>query len=186
MGERMMNIFIKQLFGKVKVLILGWGMLFLYACTEAQNTSDMNDNHAGNPYYSRTDTQVLNVENSEWKQILSPEVYRIAREQGTEWAFSGKYWDSDKKGSYYCLVCGNPLFRSDAKFASSCGWPSFYEAIRPGSVRYLEDRSHGMHRVEVRCGRCDSHLGHIFDDGPPPTYKRFCMNGTVLDFEPEK
>ena len=88
-------------------------------------------------------------------------------------------------GLAHCAVCGNHLFRSDAKFASSCGWPSFYEAIRPNSVTYKEDNSHGMKRVEVTCGRCDSHLGHIFDDGPPPTHKRFCMNSVSLSFVPE-
>lgn len=138
-----------------------------------------------NPYYSRTDTTKLNVPNSEWKKILPADVYRIAREQGTERAFTGKFWDFDGLGMYFCTVCGNALFRSDAKFASECGWPSFYEPVRPGSVEYLPDYSHGMHRIEVRCGRCDSHLGHVFDDGPPPTYKRFCMNSLVLDFENE-
>lgn len=145
----------------------------------------MDATHKNNPYYSRTDTTHLNVSNAEWKKILSPEVYNIAREQGTEWAFSGKYWNTDVKGMYYCAVCGNPLFRSTSKFASSCGWPSFFESIRPDAVRYLEDNTHGMQRIEVRCGRCDSHLGHIFDDGPKPTGKRFCMNSAVLDFEPD-
>lgn len=137
-----------------------------------------------NPYYSRTDIKKLNVSNAEWKKILSPDLYAVARENATERAFTGKYWDADLKGTYYCAVCGNALFKSDAKFASTCGWPSFFEPIRNKSVIYKEDYSLGMHRTEVRCGRCNSHLGHIFDDGPPPTNKRFCMNSISLDFEP--
>lgn len=147
-----------------------------------KDTMYNNKNHA---YYSRTDTAPLKVANEEWKKILSPEIYAVAREKGTERAFTGKYWDADAKGIYYCAVCGNALFRSDAKFASTCGWPSFYEPIRENSVIYHEDNSYGMHRTEVLCGRCGSHLGHIFDDGPPPTHKRFCMNSIVLDFEPD-
>ncbi len=141
--------------------------------------------HEKNPYYSTTDTRHLNVTNAEWKKILSPGLYAVAREQDTEPAFTGTMWKSFTKGTYYCAVCGNALFKSDSKFASQCGWPSFFEAIRPNSVNYKEDHSYGMSRTEVTCARCDSHLGHIFDDGPPPTGKRFCMNTISLDFLPE-
>ena len=158
--------------------------LFFFTQCKGTQSNDTIPGHQNNPYYSRTDTAQLKVSDKEWKRILPAEVYNIARERGTEYAFSGKYWKTDTLGTYYCAVCGNALFRSGAKFASSCGWPSFYESIRPTSVRYQEDDSHGMQRTEVVCGRCGSHLGHVFDDGPPPTGRRFCMNSAVLEFEP--
>ena len=152
----------------------------------SEDIEEVNFQQPKNPYYSRTDTTVLNVKDETWKKILSPEVYHVAREKGTERAFTGKYWNATGIGTYYCAVCGNNLFRSDAKYASDCGWPSFFKAQRKTSVVYKEDHSHNMERIEVLCGRCGSHLGHLFDDGPEPTGKRYCMNSTVLEFVPAK
>lgn len=142
--------------------------------------------HSGNPYYSRTDTTPLTLPDSEWRKVLPDSIYQVARNKETEMAFTGKFWDYEGLGTYYCAACGNPLFKSDSKFASTCGWPSFFETMRPNSVIYEPDHSYGMNRTEVLCGRCGAHLGHLFDDGPPPTGKRYCMNSIVLDFEPEK
>jgi len=152
--------------------------------TVTQSGAAMSSNHSQNPYYSRTDTTKLDLPDEVWKKVLSPELYAVARKGETERAFTGKYWNYEGLGTYYCAACGNALFRSDAKFASTCGWPSFFETVRSGSVEYREDNSYGMMRTEVLCGRCDAHLGHVFDDGPPPTGKRFCMNSISLDFEP--
>lgn len=138
-----------------------------------------------NPYYSRVDTLALNVPDSVWKKILPDSIYQVGRKKATERAFTGKYWNYNSLGTYYCAVCGNKLFRSDSKFASDCGWPSFFETSRKNSVTYQPDASHGLNRIEVLCGRCNSHLGHLFDDGPPPTGKRYCMNSIILDFVPD-
>ncbi len=138
-----------------------------------------------NPYYSRTDTTRLDLPDSVWKAVLPDSIYEVARRKATETAFTGKYWDFTGIGTYYCAACGNRLFRSDAKFASTCGWPSFFETVRKNAVVYQPDHSFGMDRIEVLCGRCGGHLGHLFDDGPPPTGKRYCMNSIVLDFVPD-
>lgn len=138
-----------------------------------------------NPYYSNTDTNKLDVSNTEWKKILSPDLYAVARNADTERAFTGKMWNSETKGTYYCATCGNKLFRSNQKFTSSCGWPSFFEQENKNSITFKDDNSYGMRRIEALCGRCDSHLGHLFDDGPEPTGKRYCMNAISLDFVPD-
>jgi peptide-methionine (R)-S-oxide reductase len=133
-------------------------------------------------YFSLTEKAPLILADSIWKSILSPEVYYIARKKGTEYAFSGTYWNFEGIGKYHCAACGNFLFTSDAKFASSCGWPSFFEPAHKDAMNYYPDNDHGMQRTEVTCGRCNGHLGHIFDDGPPPSGMRYCMNSLMLKF----
>ena len=119
----------------------------------------------------------------EWKKELTEEEYRVLREKGTERPFSGKYDDFKDIGTFNCNACSNPVFYSSAKFESGCGWPSFFEPVSDESLVLSEDRSHGMVRTEVTCGRCGSHLGHVFDDGPPPTGKRYCINSVSLQFK---
>ena len=120
----------------------------------------------------------------EWKAKLDGEAFKVLREQGTEWAFSGRYWDNKAKGTYVCRGCGLALFDSVDKFDSGTGWPSFTRPLKPDRVRDLRDSTHGMVRVENRCARCDGHLGHVFDDGPPPTLLRYCINSASLSFVP--
>lgn len=121
----------------------------------------------------------------QWKQDLTPEQYKMLREKETEMPFTGKYLKEKGKGVYKCIGCGNPLFSSDTKFDSQSGWPSFDKAL-PNAVKQREDSSHGMERVEVICSICESHLGHLFDDGPTETKSRYCINSTCLDLEKEE
>jgi peptide-methionine (R)-S-oxide reductase len=134
----------------------------------------------------KSGTEKVNLPDSAWKKMLSPEVYYVARQKGTERPWTSKYEKFEEKGTYYCAACGNALFVSDTKFESGCGWPSFYEPISKKSIINTVDNSHGMTRTEVQCGRCEAHLGHVFEDGPPPTGLRYCINGVILDFEKAK
>ena len=124
---------------------------------------------------------------AEWKQKLTPEQYRVLREQGTERPFTGKYWNEHAKGMYRCAACGAELFSSDTKFDSGTGWPSFTEPANMKNVEHREDMSHGLPRTEVRCKKCGSHLGHMFDDGPGErSGKRYCINSVCLELHNEK
>jgi peptide-methionine (R)-S-oxide reductase len=165
----MMNI--KKIYPLTTVFLLPM-LMFLYSCnnsTISQSTDEMTFPNAKSE--------------EEWREILTPFQYQVLRESATERAFTGEYYNSKDTGTYYCVGCGDRLFSSDTKFDSGCGWPSFFEPASEKSIVYKEDRSHGMIRTEVICGGCGGHLGHVFDDGPPPTGKRYCINSAAIRFE---
>lgn len=126
----------------------------------------------------------VNKTEEEWRKQLSPFEYQVLREKGTERAYTGEYWDHHEDGTYTCKGCGAPLFTSNEKFDSGCGWPSYYDAIDSGAIVTKPDYSHGMVRTEIMCAKCGGHLGHVFDDGPKPTGLRYCVNSASVDFKP--
>ena len=175
----------KRLVQSLPVLMLA---ALLQQCSYSQSTTpkkiSMNtEKKDKSPVYSHTDSSRVNMSDEEWRKILPRDIYDISRNKGTERPWTSKFENFSEVGTYYCAVCGNPLFKSDTKFDSGCGWPSFYQPISKTSIIYAPDNSYGMSRTEVMCGRCKGHLGHVFDDGPPPTNLRYCINGVVLDFE---
>jgi peptide-methionine (R)-S-oxide reductase len=159
------------------MIVIFFSTLFT-SCSFAQNKEQK---HKQTQTSERTDKVQKSEE--EWKKQLTPDQFYIIREKGTERPYTGKYWNNKASGMYHCAACDLPLFSSDTKYDSGCGWPSFYDAMNSGNIKTAKDLTLGMQRIEIMCARCDGHLGHVFDDGPPPTGQRYCVNSESLLFK---
>jgi len=158
--------------------------LTLGACSNSMTSESSEPNKPDKPAVAANEE--LPKTDEEWKKRLTKEQYEVMREKGTERAFTGKYWNTKLPGTYVCAACGTPLFSSDAKFDSGCGWPSYFEPLGKDRIKYIHDTSHGMDRVEVQCAKCGAHLGHVFDDGPKPTGQRYCINSVSILLQEKK
>ena len=167
------------------LLMIGCAGLILTSCAQNKTEPKKKEAKKQEQTMSNNDSTKVEKTESEWKQLLTAEQYRVLREKGTEMPFTGKLLNNKEKGVYVCAACGNELFTNDMKFDSHCGWPSFDKEIAGGKIKTETDTSHGMIRTEIMCAKCGSHLGHLFDDGPTETGMRYCVNSVSLDFKKE-
>lgn len=167
----------------MKFSLLVFCILVCISCSTAQNKSSVRSETKNTDSSLVYQGEKIIKTDLEWRSILSEESYHILREKGTEYPYTSSLLKNKRKGIYYCAACELPLFYSESKFESGCGWPSYFEPVHARNVTEIEDRTHGMIRTEIQCSKCGGHLGHVFDDGPPPTGLRYCINGDALKFK---